>query len=158
MNTNTVKKLALVPAVLAAVALTAACEGTVTVDATGPGGDGPAGATTQGNPGADPAWVVTSYLDNRLDGKAVPDYPYVCAEDAPWTPAGLDNGSPPPFAAEQDRFLDIQSYNRASVEVHVARDPRYRAVTLSVRGYERQEERTFLLGPQGGGFCIGELV
>lgn len=61
MNTNSVNKLALVPVILAAVALTAACQGTVTAGDATPGGEatppvaeaGTGGGTGEPTPPAD---------------------------------------------------------------------------------------------------------
>ena len=108
--------------------------------------------------GTDPVWVVSNYLDQRIYGKTVPDYFYVCGGNSVWAPAGIDDGTPPPFANEQDGVIDIRSYDPSTFEVAPARDQRYRLVTVDTAGYERTEQRTFILGPQEGGFCIGELV
>lgn len=112
--------------------------------------------------GDDPAWVVSNYLDHRLYGTEVADYPYVCAQDREWSPAGivLPNGAP--FAAEQGTVLDIRSYDPASIRVYEARNHEYRVVTVAVAGYERTETRNFILGPIGAGsdnegYCIGQL-
>ena len=107
--------------------------------------------------GADPVWVGTNYLDQRLYGKPVPDYFYVCGGNTVWAPAGIDDSTPPPFANEQDGVLDIRSYDPETFEVTDAKDPRYKVVQVNTQGFERAERRTFILGPQEGGFCIGQL-
>jgi hypothetical protein len=121
----------------------------------------PAGAAP--THGGDPAWVVSNYLDHRLYGTEVADYPYVCAQDREWSPGGIALPNGAPFAAEQDSVLDIRSYDAASIRVYEARNHDYRVVTVDVAGYERAETRTFILAPTsdvtgGESYCIGQLA
>ncbi|MBJ8348406.1 hypothetical protein [Antrihabitans sp. YC2-6] len=119
-------------------------------------GAAPAGA--EPNAGSDPAWVVTTYLDYRLNqSPLVPDYPYVCAAGSEWSPAGMTVPGGPPLALQPDAVLDIRTYDPSSVQVFESRDRRYHVVTVDVAGYERAETRYFLLGPSAEGFCIGEI-
>lgn len=115
-------------------------------------------ANAEQSPGSDPTWVVANYLDNRLYGAAVADYPFVCSADREWSPAGVATTDGPPFAAEQDTVLDIRTYEPESLQVVPARNAEYRIVSVAVAGYERAETRNFLLAPQDGGYCIGEVT
>ncbi|MFH5208009.1 hypothetical protein [Antrihabitans spumae] len=108
--------------------------------------------------GTDPGWVVSNYLDHRLYGAAVADYPYVCAPDREWSPTGVVEHDGPPFAHEQDLVLDIRSYDPSSIHFYQARNQNYFVVVVDVSGYERTESRSFVLAPGTEGYCIGQLA
>lgn len=108
--------------------------------------------------GNDPIWVVTQFLNQRVNKQTVPTYPYVCPTGRPWSPAGVDSDEVP-LSESQSLIFDIVSFDPKSMRAEPARNPAYRVVTVRVKGREREEDRNFLLGPLTDlGFCVGDVT
>ena len=108
--------------------------------------------------GNDPIWVVTQFLNQRVNKLTVPTYPYVCPTGRPWSPAGVDSDEVP-LSESQSLIFDIVSFDPNSMRVEQARNPAYRVVTVHVKGRGHEEDRNFLLGPLTDlGFCVGDVT
>lgn len=101
----------------------------------------------------DPAGIVQYSLDHRDSTD------YTCPATMVWNAPG-SRSVEPPFVHKQHQAIDIRSYDPASFRVRDAGGefPGYVYVDVDVRGYERAETRTFVLGPTADGYCIGDLL
>ena len=108
--------------------------------------------------GDNAAWVVSQYLQGRLYGTDIPDYPYVCPADLTWKLSDTAS-TEPPFYSKQHDFLDIRTFNPNTIRTMTGHGSPagYAFVNVDVDGYERSEVRTFELASTQQGYCIGNL-
>lgn len=108
--------------------------------------------------GDNAAWVVSKYLQGRLYGTPIPEYPYVCPADLTWKLSDTAS-TEPPFYSKQHDFLDIRTFDPSTIRTMYAHGSLsgYAFVNVDVDGYERSEARTFELASTQQGYCIGNL-